>query len=108
MILTPLTVPHTLNKLAVFTKLPPKEIHLKEGSVAMLACEMKAPRDSLVYFTMEKDHNECVVSMANKTVDDTKESQFTQAACGTAEVVHQIEEVIDDKYSMFYSELEVS
>ena len=98
----------------MFTKLPPKQVIVTEGSPVTLACEMKAPSDSVVYFTKKIDQKECMVSSANGTNAGTKEARGTAAAaplddCATTEeVVSQTREEINDKYSMFYLELEVN
>ena len=84
--------------------MPTKEIHLTEGSSSSIICEMKAPSDSFVYWTYKQGSKEaCQIPSLNETVADYKVTP-----CNNIAIVHKTEELIDDRYSMFHLELQVS
>ena len=89
----------------VFTKLPlGEEIILDKGSSSQLTCEMKAPSDSLVYWTHKKQDmsQACLIpGTSNGPPSDNA------TVCNTTAVVKETREAIDGTYSIFHLELQV-
>ena len=88
----------------VFTELPPEKIEFNKSSSSLLTCEMKAPSDSVVYWTQKQvEMEECQIPNLNKaTPNDT-----SIALCDTIAVVNNTVIEIDKEYSIFHSELQV-
>ena len=86
----------------MFTKLPLEKVEFKKGSTEVLICEMKAPSDSVVYWTQKQVHKEeCQIPTLNETAIAT-------ALCNTTSaVVNMSVKEIDNIYSMFHLELQV-
>ena len=86
----------------VFTKLPVEKVEFKKGTTEVLFCEMKAPSDSVVYWTQKQLHKEeCLIPTLNESVIAT-------ALCNTTSaVVNMSVKEIDNNYSMFHLELQV-
>ena len=67
-------------------------------------CEFKAPSGSAVYWTQNQvNKKECQVPASNVT-----SNVHGLTLCNTTAVVHTVEEVVDDTYSIFHLELRVS
>ena len=90
---------------AVFTELPPESIDLKKGNSSLLTCEMKAPSDSEVYWTLEQVQNEeCQIATLNETSpNDTASIPL----CNTTAAVSKSVKEVDKNYSIFHLELQV-
>ena len=92
----------------VFTKLPPKTIDIKEGSSSRLTCEMKAPSDSMVYWTQKQvpENEECQIPIKNK---NRTSPNYTDSIllCNTTAIVSKTVKEVDKDYSIFYLELQV-
>lgn len=75
-----------------------------KGSSSQLICEMKAPSDSVVYWTRAQKQDteqECLIPILDVlSTNDT-------AVCNTTAVVKKTREMIDDTYSIFHLELQV-
>lgn len=88
----------------VFTELPPGQTNFKEGCPALLTCELKAPSDSVVYWTQKQGlKQECQIPTVNMT-SSTNDARL----CNTTAVVKNRRKSIDDTFSLFHVELEVS
>ena len=93
---------------SVFTKLPTKKIFLTKGSSSWIVCEMKTPSDSSVYWTHKPVNKEVwEILTLNETFAES-DYEVTPCICNNGAIVYKTEELIDDKYSMFRLELEVS
>ena len=82
----------------MFTKLPPKMSIFKEGSNANLSCEMKAPSDSVIYWTLKRENaQECLV-LGSDTLDFSLSSSLNIPSCNTTAVVDKAKNLIDDTF----------
>ena len=79
-----------------------EKAEFKKGSTEVLICEMKAPSDSVVYWTQKQLHKEeCQMPTQNG-------SAIAAALCNTTSaVVNMSVKEIDNNYSMFHLELQV-
>lgn len=64
---------------------------------------MKAPSDSFVYWTYTEQDNKEACQIPSLTV-----AYYKIKPCNKIAIVHKTEELIDDRYSMFRLELQVS
>ena len=75
-----------------------------QGSPVLLTCEMKAPLDSIVYWSQTQEPNqECIVP----TLNSNTSTPINIQACNTTAVVNQTVDLIDDAFSIFHLELKV-
>lgn len=89
---------------AVFTKLPEETTNFTEGASSLLTCEMKAPSDSVVYWTKKQaQKGTCQISFQN----EHSSSDAAVKLCSTTAVVNKTVEEIDAVYSIFHLELQV-
>lgn len=85
----------------MFTELPPESIDLKKGTSSLLTCEMKAPSDAEVYWTLEQVQNEdCQIATSPNDTDSIP-------LCNTTVVVSKTVKEVDKDYSLFHLELQV-
>ena len=90
----------------VFTKLPLKQKTVKKGASAELVCEVKAPSDSVVYFSQKQvDKNECLLPFLT---ENSLGVNMTAPLCNSTTVVNKTKEEVDNKFSLFRLELQVS
>ena len=95
------------NIIIVFTELPLESIDLKRGNSLLLTCEMKAPSDSMVYWTKKLVQNEeCQIPTLN---DASAELNDTDSIllCNTTAIVSKTVEEVDNNYTIFRLELQV-
>lgn len=70
----------------------------------LLMCEMKAPSDSIVYWSQKKGPNqECKISTQNANMS----SLAVTRSCNISAVVCHTTDPIDDTFSLFHLELKV-
>lgn len=78
-----------------------------KGSTIMLTCEMKAPSDSVIYWSLKLDLNrECKIPTLNSNVS-LHPALLGLKICNTSAVSKLVREYIDDEFSLFHLELEV-
>ena len=81
-----------------------EETLVTKGQSSQLTCEMKAPSNSSIYWTHKQVNKKmCRVISLNETLVNIE-----MTPCDTTAVVYQREKVIDDKYSVYHLELQVS
>ena len=89
----------------VFTKLPPETVNIKEGSSSLLTCEMKAPSDTMVYWTKKLVQNEeCQIPIKKEA---TPGNGTGTVLCNTTAVAKRTITEVDKDYSIFRLELQV-
>ena len=89
----------------MFTKLPPKQTYFKKGSPAQLTCEMKAPTDAVVYWSLKQGQSqECKIPPQDSNVSS---STYVTENCGISAVAHLTIDQIDRTFSLFHLELKV-
>lgn len=89
---------------SVFTKLPPKLNFFDKGSPALLTCEMKAPYDSVIYWTLTQERSrECMIPMQDFNASALPNIQ----ACNQIAYATLTQDMIDDTYALFRLELKV-
>ena len=89
----------------MFTELPPESIDLKKGTSSLLTCEMKAPSDAEVYWTLEQVQNEeCQIATLNEASPNDTDSI---PLCNTTASVNKTVKEVDKDYSIFRLELQV-
>ncbi len=93
---------------AVFTELPLENIHLNRNTSSLLACEMKAPSDAMVYWTKKLVQNEeCRVPILNDAPPKNYNDTDSVLLCNTTVVANKTVEKVDNTYSLFRLELQV-
>ena len=96
------------NTIAVFTELPLESIDLERGNSSLLTCEMKAPSDSMVYWTKKLIQNEeCQIPTLNDASPKMFNDTDSMLLCNTTAVVSKTVKEVDNNYSIFHLELQV-